>query len=149
MPSTSFGCAVRELTPHAALGISSNVVGDPTNFTALYVEVISAPSTPVRKGTGNGAEDEDEDEDEDDEDDRHKRHKKRELRVADGLGIIAEASGNEKPLRLIHPGLFSLPSDDVVDGQRQAAIDCVCGELPEDSDPETFEDFGVSCPEKM
>lgn len=138
------GCAVRELSPHAAVGISSEEVGDTEDFTALYVEVISAPATPVKRKTGKWLESWNER-----EGNEREGKERKGLRLADGLGIIADASGSEKSLHLIHPGLFSLPSDDVVDGQQQAAIDCVCAaldELPDDSDLEVFEDFGIDCP---
>ncbi len=135
-------CLVRVLTPHGALQFRLDFL----ETGRLYVEVISAPATPVRKGK---RKEKDDDEDEN-KYNKHRGHMKRELRLADGLGIRGTAALTNfasVPLSMVHPGLFSLPSDDVVEGQRQAAIDCVCGALPAGSDPDVFEEFGISCPE--
>ena len=45
---------------------------------------------------------------------------------------------------LAHPGLFSLPSNDVVPGQREAAIQCVLDDLVRFGLPlDLFSDFGI------
>ena len=68
-------------------------------------------------------------------------------RLLDGLGIVAESTSGHQ-FFLVHPELFSLPSDDVDVGQRQAAIVCVCNELDRlGLDPRVFKGFGVTCAE--
>lgn len=125
-------CLVRLLTPHGAVQL-------PLDFLATnraYVEVISAPVTPVKR-----EKDEHDDHGDHDDDDEG-------LRLADGLGIRGTATLTffaSVPLSMVHPELFSLPSDDVLPGQRQAAIDCVCDGLALGLDPDVFEDFGIDC----
>ena len=72
-----------------------------------------------------------------------KKSKKSSKRILDGLGIGATATVTNfasVPLSLIHPSLFSLPSDS------EAEL-CVCYELFFTGVPDTevFEDFGISC----
>ena len=121
------GCAVRVLGPHGALGIANGALPDvPTELSKSslrrYVEVLWAPIDPVRA-----------------------RSKRRRTRLADGLG--GSASGGlfvSDQFALTHPSRFTLPSNDVIAGQREAAIDCVCQGLAENNaPPDTFSDFGV------
>ena len=141
-------CLVRELPSHGAVQIS---LAGFLPVPRAYVEIISAPVTPVRGRKRNERDDDDDDDDDnDDGDDDHKHsgHHKKELRLADGLGIRGSAtltnfvSGS---LSMVHPKLFSLPSDDVIPDQQKSAIDCVCFALPDGSDLEIFEDFGIDC----
>ena len=127
-------CAVRELTPHASIGIPTSAVDSPANILPKYAEVIWAPVEKVdvgllsQFGISIGL--------------------KKGIRMADGLGGYFETGrfGSEGDPRLAHPGLFSLPSDDVVAGQRQAAIDCLCDALEDmGRSKDTFKEFGVRC----
>jgi hypothetical protein len=98
------GCTIEVLTPHAAIG-GDRFVG--TSDEPRYVESIWVPLEKVKI--------------------RYK-NKTRRVRIADGLGGRT-SFGHGKYGFMAHPDLFSLPSDDVVPGQRQAAIDCVQAEL--------------------
>ncbi len=129
-------CLVRLLTPHGALQLNLDFVAtNPHN--RHYVEVISAPVTPVKR-------EEDEHDDDSDSDDDNEG-----LRLADGLGIRGTATLTlfaSVPLSMVHPELFTLPADEVVPGQRQDAIDCLCdGLITLGLDLDVFEDFGVDC----
>ena len=123
-PELFVSCVVRELTPHASIGLTETAINPPGNSRPKYAEVIWAPVTEVSLGQGQG----------------------QNRRMADGLGGnfdsgIGNREGNS---RLAHPGLFSLPSDDVVAGQRQAGIDCVRqGLLDLGLNDDIFEEFGV------
>lgn len=130
------GCVVRKVTPHGALDLTDPAVGGdfptgdegafpvPPGFPPRYAEVIWAPEKKV-KVSGKGP---------------NRR------RVADGLGGNAQGAVNTTVHYLAHPSLFSLPSNDVVPGQREAAVDCVCGNLGQQGfDLRTFRDFGVRC----
>ena len=66
-------------------------------------------------------------------------------RLADGLGGTAnEANFAAGAFSLTHPSRFTLPSDDVVPGQRVAAIECICQNLAENNaPPDTFSEFGI------
>jgi hypothetical protein len=130
-PEVFDGCHVEVLTPHASQAVSGaefpgagGVFGSPQYATAIW-----APLDSVSPGRGRG----------------------QNRRIADGLGgamdVNAFADRNGRQVNLAHPGLFSLPSDDVVPGQRQAAITCVCTfvatlRLSRD----LFSEFGISCP---
>jgi len=137
-PSEVFlGCKVDVLTPHGSTDISGAelvAAGVPDNR-PLYGEFIWAPIEKVTLRR------------DDDDDDKKGDWKRR--RIADGLGgsaVIARGEV-EGEVRLAHPGLFSLPSDSVVAGQRQKAINCICAELAvQDLDPKVFSEFGVTCP---
>ncbi len=127
------GCVVNRLTPHAALDLTSPVVGGnfptgeadafvvPPGFPPRYAEVIWAPEDKVRvRGRG--------------------------TRLADGLGGRSQGAVNTTAHHLAHPSLFSLPSNDVVLGQREAAVECVCNNLMLlELDSRTFRDFGIRC----
>ena len=120
-------CLVRELTPHGSLGLPEAVVNPPGRRVAKYAEVIWAPVDPVS-----------DDDDDDNIDDL--------TRLADGLGGYWEhgAGNHEGKPELALPHLFSLPSDAVVLGQRQAAIDCVLAGLAAlGLSPDIFSDFGI------
>lgn len=119
------GCLVRELTPHASAAITDRDVPENGRFRAKYAEVIWAPVDKVSPGKGNG----------------------KNRRLADGLGgyfsNTSRGRDDGRP-QLAHPGLFSLPSDDVVASQRQAAIDCVLAGLSSlGLSSDTFSDFGI------
>ena len=134
------GCLLQVLVPHAALGLgpTSGFPENPSN-TPTYVEVISAPETPVLEATGNRFL----------ELWRKKKGiKPKTLRMADGLGIVAHGASLENiPLFRLHPGMFSLPSEDVPENKPGAATNCVCDGLSKlELDPEVFEDFGIDCP---
>jgi len=121
------GCMVRVLGPHGAFGIANgdlpNVPADlGTSSLRRYAEVIWAPIEPVMV-----------------------RFKREKTRLADGLG--GSASGSlyvSEQYSLTHPSRFTLPSNDVVSGQREAAIGCICQGLAENNaPPDTFSDFGI------
>ena len=125
------------LTPHAALDLTSPAVGGnfptgtegdfpevPPFFPPRYAEVIWAPEDKVRvRGRGH-----------------------RGTRLADGLGGRSQGAVNTTVHHLAHPSLFSLPSNDVVPGQREDAVNCVCNNLVLlGLDSHTFKDFGIRC----
>ena len=128
------GCVVRKLTPHASLDLTDPGVGGdfptgeensfvvPPGFPPRYAEVIWAPDKKVKiSGKASG-------------------------RLADGLGGRSQGAVNTSVHHLAHPRLFSLPSNDVVPGQREAAKDCVCSRLVElGLSSQTFKGFGLSC----
>ena len=129
------GCVVRKVTPHGALDLLDESIGGdfpagentfflPPGFPPRYAETIWAPLEKVKvKGKGSS-----------------KR------RVADGLGGRSMGAVNATEHHLAHPKLFSLPSNKVVPGQRQAALDCVCSNLQQiGASSKTFKDFGVRC----
>jgi len=125
-PEVFVGCAVRQLTPHASVGIPDKEIPENKTFVAKYAEVIWVPVDKVNPGKGNGAT----------------------RRIADGLGGYFSNHGTEKRddgvSQLAHPGLFSLPSDDVVFGQRKDAIGCVRkGLLKLGLSPDVFSEFGI------
>lgn len=132
------GCKVHVLTPHGSTEISEAelvTAGVPENR-PLYSEYIWAPLEKVslRK---------------DDDDDDHEKGDRKKRRIADGLGgsAVNRFTENEGEIGLAHPGLFSLPSNSVVAGQREKAIDCICAELAAQSlDHKVFSEFGISCP---
>jgi len=72
----------------------------------------------------------------------------RDGRLADGLGILAQDGTQQASMRAVHPRLFSLPSDTVLLGQRQTAIDCVCNglfglDMPVPIPSDIFSAFGI------
>ena len=119
-PEAFLGCVVRDLTPHAAVGIDNGSLSNPDRI-PLYVEVISAPVTPVPV-------------------------KKKQAPVADGLGIAASAGTFQGPLFLVHPKLFSLPDDE----QAAIDCVCIALEplILEGLAPNVFKDFGITCSEE-
>jgi len=129
------GCKVRVLAPHSSTDISDAdlVTAGVPQGRPLYTEHIWAPlgEISVRQ----------------DDDERHEKSDRKKRRTADGLGGNAEGSSFERELRLAHPGLFSLPSNSVIPGQRETAIGCVCAELAAQSlNADIFSDFGIRCP---
>jgi hypothetical protein len=124
------GCLVEKLTPHASVGIPVGDVRDALGLAqdgsediALYAEVIWAPTKRVTVGGSK-------------------------VRLADGLGghVDTVGSSGEQHAYLAHPGLFSLPSNSVVSGQKAAAKSCICSELGGLSGaPNTFGPFGIRC----
>src|SRR5574341_2344249 len=129
-PSEVFlGCKVEVLTPHGSKDISGAelVAAGVPDDRPLYGEYIWAPLEKVNLGR------------DDDEDDKRGDGRKR--RIADGLGgrAVHRLLDVEGEVQLAHPGLFSLPSDSVVSGQRQKAINCICAELvAQGLDPKVF-----------
>ena len=126
------GCVVRKVTPHGAMDLLDPAIGGdfptgdetfpvPPGLPPRYAETIWAPLHPVRIG---------------------ERH----TRIADGLGGRAYGAVHAIEHHLAHPRLFSLPSNDVVEGQREKAIACVCdGMAARDIPPRTFRPFGIRC----
>jgi hypothetical protein len=127
------GCLVRELIPHGAVTIDpsdvphDNVGGILDKPYRRYAEAIWTPveEVVIREG-----------------------QQERRTRIANGLGGAFYGGSNRRSL-LAHPSRFSLPSDRVVPGQRQKAIDCICDGViaidPEHQD--VFEEFGINCGE--
>ena len=140
-PELFVGCHCKVLTPHASVGVSEeDVPGSGLEMSpgrARYAEAIWSPVDPVRVRKGRG-------DDDDDDDDRARR------RIADGLGGAFNIGASDfagASIHLAHPGLFSLPSNSVVPGQRQVAIDCLCHELARlNLNRDIFKEFGVICP---
>lgn len=138
-PSEVFlGCKVDVLTPHGSTDISGAelVAAGVPDDRPLYGEYIWAPLEKVSLRR-----------DDDDDDDKKVDWRKR--RIADGLGgrAVHRLLDVEGEVQLAHPGLFSLPSDSVVPGQRQKAITCICAEVAAQGlDPKVFSEFGISCP---
>lgn len=127
-------CQVRKLGPHASVGVPEAFfdTGDPDLRLPKYVEAIWAPVEKVSLVKGHHH--------------QHARQHRHGRRVADGLGGILESgtASREGDTQLAHPGLFSLPSDTVVAGQRQAAIDCVLAGLGSlGLSLDIFEEFGI------
>ena len=124
-PGVYLGCTLRRLPPHSSLGIS--VLGLPSaQFRpepGKYVEVIWAPEDKVALRYG------------------------RPTRIANGLGGYFSNSADGQYLgtvQLAHPKMFSLPSDLVVEGQKQEAIDCICDGISDlDLSGDIFKNFGV------
>ena len=149
LPEVFLGCLVVEMTPHSAVSLhdSTSTTWLDTSFTDAgaawpglpgtnrnsgingmprVAEVIWGPAEKVKVAGVRGLK-----------------------RKADGLG--GTTAGGHRTARshtnLLHPGLFSLPSNDVVAGQREDAIECVCEGLADlFADRNTFEKFGISCP---
>ena len=99
-------CLVVELSPNASIQLVFDRPGDPPWPNNMYATTIFAPVDPVRApGTNNKA-----------------------RRLADGLGGVAigEDDSNARGYHLVHPLLFTLPSNEVVAGQRDAACECIC-----------------------
>ena len=108
-----------------------------TPFVPAYVESIWVPLDPVEVRDNTG------DDDDDDDGGSGSGGGVQLTRVADGLGGLT-VFGRGAFHFLAHPDLFSLPSDDVVPGQRRAAIDCVLLVLAAQGLPsDVFSDFGV------
>jgi len=125
------GCTLPKLPPHSSMGINRDQLPQNADFAGKYVEVIWAP---VKEVTTSG------------------RRFKRNTRLADGLGGYfsnAHEGQYEGTVQLAHPKLFSLPSDDVVPGQRQEAIDCICEGLSDlGLSGDIFSEFGIGpCPD--
>ncbi len=127
LPERFVACSVERLTPHAAMSATPCIhpVTNPGyglySNRPLYTELISAPEEGVAGTGGTG--------------------------VADGYGLIAFQGRTEMYLRALHPSLFTLPSDSVVAGQRQAAVECICSGLAELAAPlDVLSGFGVTCP---
>jgi hypothetical protein len=140
------GCHVEVLTPNASQAVSgAEFPNGAVISTPQYAEAIWAPLDPVRLR-------DDDDDDDDDDDGNGRGPQGGNRRIADGLGGLADFSGVGGDLtgstqNLAHPGLFSLPSDAVVPGQRQAAITCVCTFVKVLSlSRDIFNEFGISCP---
>lgn len=138
-PEVFVGCHCKVLTPHASVGVSEEDVPDSGRpGRARYAEAIWSPVDPVRVSKGR-------DDDDDDKDDGDKASR----RIADGLGGAFNIGANDfagASINLAHPGLFSLPSNSVVPGQRQVAIDCLCNELARlNLNRDIFKEFGVTC----
>ncbi len=170
-------CVVRRVTPHGSIGIDEDdyypdLDGDgfPDDVSA-YIEVIWASEEPIVIGGGDGATGNDDESasddatsDDDSGDDngrnRNKKNKHRHsdrhgtngpapvvTRVADGLGGWSHSGRDTPDPQLAHPGLFTLPSNDVVAGQRETAIGCVCdGLVSLGVSTDVFGNFGVVCP---
>ena len=128
-------CVVRVLTPHASIGIPEAVFN--VKDSPKYVEVIWVPMEAVSLAKGSGKSD---------KSDKSSKKSNNTRRIADGLGgnFDSGAGNREGNSRLAHPGLFSLPSDDVVAGQRGAAINCVLDGLFDlGMDNDIFSEFGI------
>lgn len=130
-PEVFLGCLVKRLTPHGAIGIDSN--NAPTRNDEVSISEEGVPRflvtiwAPVDKVDVTGL--------------------TKPRRKADGLGGRTVGSGRQTVHQVGHPGLFSLPSNDVVSGQREEAIDCVCERLAALSvSRNTFNPFGIACP---
>ena len=124
------GCRVSVLRPHSAVQINLDFLGKGRTYT----EIISAPLV-LSDAHNHSIKSENPK--------KSKKSKKSSKRILDGLGIGATATVTNfasVPLSLIHPSLFSLPSDS------EAEL-CVCYELFFTGVPDTevFEDFGISC----
>ena len=127
-PETFLRCVVEELSPHAAIQIENKTECVKSNNNPAcvpqYVEVISVPVDPLQ-AKKNGT-----------------------TRLADGLGIVGSPNNFQGNLFLLNPELFSLPSDSVVDGQREDAIESICTALQNQGfSLDLFEEFGISCVE--
>ena len=99
-------CIVVELSPNADIGLDWNKPPDPPWPRQMYNEVIFAPLDPVRApGTNNKA-----------------------RRLADGLGGVArgDSDSDQGAFHLLNPLFFTLPSNEVVSGQKDAACECIC-----------------------
>ena len=99
-------CLVVELSPLAAIALDWPKPSDPPWPDQTYTTTIFAPVDPVRApGTNNKA-----------------------RRLADGLGgvTVGDSSDEVRGYHLVHPTMFTLPSDEVVSGQRDAACECIC-----------------------
>lgn len=128
------GCKVRVVTPHGSTDISDVelITAGVPQGRPLYSEHIWAPLEKVSLS---------------EDDEEHDRSEPKSRRIADGLGGNAESVSYERQLRLAHPGLFSLPSNSVVPGQRERAIRCICAELAAlRLNADIFSDFKVRCP---
>ena len=126
-------CLVRALAPHGAVQLDLNFL--PVN--RGYAEIVSVPIKALGKAKSGKS----------GKSDKSKKSKKR--RIADGLGIMGTTTVTNFvsiPMSTVHPSLFSLPSDSVVPGQQQAAVDCICGAIPAGVDSDVFQEFGISCP---
>lgn len=126
-------CLVGALAPHGAMQINLNFLF----VNRAYTEIISAPLE-VSDSSNHSK--------------KSKKSKKSSKRLRDGLGIRGTSiitNFGSVPLSMVHPELFSLPSDDEFDelSQRDSAIECVCNDLFQMNAPDTevFEDFGISC----
>ena len=105
-PEEYRACLVVELTPHAAIGLDLPRPSDPPWPRQTFVQTIFAPVDPVRApGTNNKA-----------------------RRLADGLGGVTQGASDDhnRGYHLVNPLLFTLPSNEVVSGQMDAACDCIC-----------------------
>ena len=124
-PEKYLNCVVRQLTPHASISIEEGDYFPTTDEVSTYAEVIWAPVAKVSPGKGNGEN----------------------RRIADGLGGYFHTGRDLHDPRLAHPGLFSLPSNTVVAGQRENAINCVCTGLSGLAlSGDVFSEFGINCP---
>ncbi|MDB9822914.1 hypothetical protein OAC89_04360 [Deltaproteobacteria bacterium] len=121
--STYLGYRVVKMLPHTAGSYNYMDAGttSSSDLGSTYIEIIACPETPVNLGA-------------------------KSTRMANGLGINGGGGGYGGPLGLIHPSLFRLPFDDVVEGQRQqasndiiAGLAAVAGGAPAD----TFAVFGI------
>ena len=113
-------CVVARLTPHHSEGFAL------TTNRRVYIEVISSPEAKQKLPNGQM------------------------VRLGDGMGINGSTGDGSDPeyLRLLHPAMFSLPSNAVVAGQREAAITCICDGLAAIGAPiDVFHDhFLPPCP---
>ena len=136
------GCRVDKLTPHASIAIDWSEIPGAEDVGIIqrvvpdrYAEVIWAPLTPVPvpvAGGGTGF-----------------------RRLANGLGGRARAmsrgflttlSRRSDTGDIAHPKMLSLPDNDVVPGQKAAALICVCGAVIDQGlDPSTFRPFSLGC----
>ena len=147
LPEVFLGCVVVELTAHGYLGLadstttsaalSAAIGGDPWpgcpgerrdngNGVPRAAHVIWGPVEKVEVSNATGT-----------------------RRLADGLGghVVGSSDDVARGWGLLHPQTFALPDNDVVAGQKEAAIECVCaglGDLFVSGD--TFTPFGVICP---
>ena len=129
IPEKFLGCVLETLPPHAAVQIeydayfrdNINPDGKP-----MYIEVISVPVEPVTLWS-------------------HWKRQRNSTRLADGLGIVGTPNNFQGNLFVLHPKLFSLPSN--IDGQREEAAKSICTELLNKGlSPDLFEEFGIFCP---
>ena len=150
LPEVFLGCLVVEMTPHSGVGLhdSSSTTWLDTSFSdpgaawpgcpgndrdggegvPRYAEVLWGPKEKVTIEV-DGVE--------------------VTRRLANGLGGIAIGSAKRNAQRnnLMHPSAFALPSNDVVAGQREDAIECVCAGLADlFASGDTFRPFGTDCP---
>lgn len=134
-PGVYVGCTLRKLSPHSSIGINRDQLPQspvgPLAQPSKYVEVIWAPEQEVGIGYW---------------------HTSKMGRIADGLGGYfsnAHDGQYEGTVQLANPRLFSLPSDDIVPGQKQAAVDCICEGLSDlNLSGDIFSEFGIGpCPD--
>ena len=131
-PGLFLGCLVETIPPHGSLNIAQtdprvpDSAADHGSHDPKFVQVISVPR---QSATVAG----------------------RKTRVANGLGVTMEATGfgAREHVALLYPELFRLPFDQVAAGQRQDAVDCICGGLSAKGLPGgifAHPVFGIGCP---